>query len=66
MKAVTLMMEYNVQTCPICLEPFPSDDDDATDNDNGIPKIGSDKLPIKLLRCGHAFDQTCWKCYVHR
>lgn len=22
--------------------------------------LGSDGLPLKLLRCGHAFDETCW------
>jgi uncharacterized membrane protein YgcG len=22
---------------------------------------GSDGLPLKLLRCGHVFDQTCWE-----
>jgi hypothetical protein len=30
----------------------------------GIPLIGTDKLPIKLLRCGHIFDTTCWKIWV--
>eukprot|EP00591_Stephanopyxis_turris_P014787 CAMPEP_0195537766 /NCGR_PEP_ID=MMETSP0794_2-20130614/48605_1 /TAXON_ID=515487 /ORGANISM="Stephanopyxis turris, Strain CCMP 815" /LENGTH=804 /DNA_ID=CAMNT_0040671585 /DNA_START=207 /DNA_END=2621 /DNA_ORIENTATION=+ len=30
------------------------------------PSIGSDGLPLKLLRCGHAFDQTCWKLWVNK
>jgi uncharacterized membrane protein YgcG len=28
-------------------------------------KLGSDGLPITLLRCGHVFDQTCWLEWVH-
>jgi hypothetical protein len=30
----------------------------------GIPIIGSDDKPIKLLRCGHIFDSTCWQMWV--
>eukprot|EP00978_Attheya_sp_CCMP212_P019330 scaffold54022_cov49-Attheya_sp.AAC.3 len=30
----------------------------------GIPLIGSDDLPLKMLRCGHIFDETCWKCWI--
>jgi len=30
----------------------------------GIPTIGTDDLPIKLLRCGHIFDESCWKAWV--
>lgn len=26
--------------------------------------IGSDGLPVKLLRCGHVFDETCWQEWV--
>lgn len=26
--------------------------------------IGSDNLPLKLLRCGHVFDTTCWEDWV--
>ena len=29
-----------------------------------VPTHGSDGLPLKLLRCGHVFDETCWKEYV--
>jgi len=30
----------------------------------GIPTIGSDDKPIKLLRCGHIFDLSCWQMWV--
>lgn len=30
----------------------------------GIPLIGSDDRPIKMLRCGHIFDESCWKLWV--
>jgi uncharacterized membrane protein YgcG len=26
--------------------------------------VGSDGLPLKLLRCGHCFDDTCWNKWV--
>jgi len=26
--------------------------------------IGSDGLPLKLLRCGHVFDDTCWSQWI--
>lgn len=38
--------------CPICLEDFSS------------TKVGSDGHPIQLLRCGHAFDKTCFQKWV--
>jgi hypothetical protein len=31
----------------------------------GIPRRGADGRRIKLLRCGHIFCETCWKCWVH-
>ena len=42
--------------CPICLEDFQS------------CCIGSDSKPIKILRCGHVFDESCfleWITYGH-
>ena len=30
----------------------------------GIPLKGNDEKPVKLLRCGHIFDETCWKMWV--
>ncbi|KAL7544216.1 hypothetical protein ACHAWF_007597 [Thalassiosira exigua] len=33
-------------------------------DDDGIPLIGTDDQPIKMLRCGHIFDTTCWSIWV--
>jgi uncharacterized membrane protein YgcG len=44
----------------------PATDGAATDetvNDQPLTK-GSDGLPLKLLRCGHVFDETCWSEWV--
>lgn len=40
---------YQTTSCPICLEDFHS------------TTVGSDGLPVRLLRCGHVFDETCWR-----
>mmetsp|Transcript_13321 Transcript_13321/g.25443 ORF Transcript_13321/g.25443 Transcript_13321/m.25443 type:complete len:424 (-) Transcript_13321:938-2209(-) len=29
-----------------------------------IPLVGSDDQPIKMLRCGHIFDNTCWSMWA--
>jgi len=29
-----------------------------------VPKVGSDGRPVKLLRCGHCFDQSCFDAWV--
>ena len=31
---------------------------------HGIPLKGNDDKPIKFLRCGHIFDETCWTMWV--
>mmetsp|Transcript_6545 Transcript_6545/g.11878 ORF Transcript_6545/g.11878 Transcript_6545/m.11878 type:complete len:500 (-) Transcript_6545:74-1573(-) len=52
-QAEALQGNYHPQTsCPICLESFESD------------TLGSDGQPIKLLRCGHVFDESCWSEWV--
>ena len=52
-KAEALRGTYSPATnCPICLQDFQS----AT--------VGSDGLPIRLLRCGHVFDETCYHEWV--
>ncbi len=51
-QAEALQGQYQATSCPICLESFKS----AT--------VGSDDLPIKLLRCGHVFDESCWSEWV--
>jgi len=57
-RAEALQGRYRATSCPICLEEFEIDDTDGT------PKCGSDHLPLKLLRCGHVFDETCWSQWV--
>jgi len=52
-QAEALQGQFNATSCPICLEDFVSD------------RIGSDDRPIKLLRCGHVFDATCWEEWVN-
>lgn len=56
-RAEALQGRYRCASCPICLEDFETTDD-------GVPKQGSDGLPVKLLRCGHVFDETCWNEWV--
>ena len=29
-----------------------------------IPYIGNDNKPLQLLRCGHAFDKSCWEKWI--
>jgi len=31
----------------------------------GVPLMGADDQPIKMLRCGHIFDETCWSMWVN-
>ena len=38
--------------CPICWKDF-----QVTTT---LPMVGSDGLSIKVLSCGHGFDDTCW------
>lgn len=52
-QAEALQGQYQATSCPVCLEDFVSD------------RVGSDDLPIKLLRCGHVFDETCWAEWVN-
>mmetsp|Transcript_25388 Transcript_25388/g.37391 ORF Transcript_25388/g.37391 Transcript_25388/m.37391 type:complete len:491 (-) Transcript_25388:221-1693(-) len=73
-RAMLLQDQYRCISCPICLEPFapPQQETNNTSGsiseDNGAsadqPTIGSDGLPLKLLRCGHVFDDSCWKEWV--
>eukprot|EP00540_Astrosyne_radiata_P005244 CAMPEP_0116824804 /NCGR_PEP_ID=MMETSP0418-20121206/1602_1 /TAXON_ID=1158023 /ORGANISM="Astrosyne radiata, Strain 13vi08-1A" /LENGTH=271 /DNA_ID=CAMNT_0004453219 /DNA_START=124 /DNA_END=939 /DNA_ORIENTATION=- len=58
-RAEALQGRYQCTSCPICLEDFqPSDDDD------NVQRKGSDGQPLKLLRCGHVFCETCWNEWV--
>jgi hypothetical protein len=31
----------------------------------GIPVLGNDGRPLKMLRCGHIFDDSCWTTWVN-
>ena len=54
-RAQALQGNYECTSCPICLEAF-------------LPQpqgyIGSDSHPLKLLRCGHVFDEICWSAWI--
>jgi hypothetical protein len=64
-------------SCPICLENFDIKAEESTrDEENicsgmrrvdsyGIPLSGTDGEPLKILRCGHVFDSSCWGTWVH-
>jgi hypothetical protein len=52
-QAEALQGRYQATSCPICLENFESS------------TVGSDDQPIKLLRCGHVFDESCWSEWVN-
>lgn len=62
-RAQALQGQYKVESCPICFEPFQRGDNDGDENDSN-PTVGSDGRSIKLLRCGHVFDETCWEEWV--
>jgi uncharacterized membrane protein YgcG len=79
-RALALQGEYNCTSCPICLEPFQvhdkicqstnktqeKDHDSAQERLLHDVSIGSDGLPVRLLRCGHIFDETCWHEWVNK
>ena len=57
-RAQALQGQFKIESCPICLESFPREGEDQ-------PTTGSDGLPLKLLRCGHCFDESCWAEWVN-
>lgn len=77
-KARKMQQSFQTLSCPICLEPFGNDSDlkSGSDSDRedikimprvdsfGIPLSGSDGEKLKILRCGHAFDASCWKIWI--
>jgi uncharacterized membrane protein YgcG len=73
-QAEVLQGKYQSTSCPICLEAFPMADfsessTHSCDNNNissghGEERLGSDGMPLKLLRCGHCFDDTCFLEWV--
>lgn len=72
-KARELQSRFHTSHCPICLETFenmdlppPAADGSMRRVDSfGIPLRGNDGRPVKMLRCGHIFDETCWKLWVN-
>ena len=62
MKHTRSRTERKIST-PFSALPLPPPPPPRVDG-RGIPPRGSDGLPIKLLRCGHVFDETCWRCWV--
>jgi len=75
-KALLKMGQYKCTSCPICLEDFKSGSveyNESECSDEGTPLniaggdvIGSDGLPVRILRCGHAFNETCWKDWMRK
>jgi uncharacterized membrane protein YgcG len=78
-RALALHGKYDCTSCPICLEQFQSkknnnsdiDESEVDTKNSGAYEsllqpylIGSNGLPVKLLRCGHTFDETCWNEWV--
>jgi len=70
-KAMVLMGKYKCTSCPICLENFRLISNVAVghrEEEEVASKkekyIGSDGKPIQVLKCGHAFDVSCWKSWI--
>lgn len=59
-RAEALQGRFQCVSCPICLEPFKEEKEEDKDK-----RFGSDGAPLKLLRCGHAFDESCWTEWVN-
>mmetsp|Transcript_5676 Transcript_5676/g.7459 ORF Transcript_5676/g.7459 Transcript_5676/m.7459 type:complete len:494 (-) Transcript_5676:1272-2753(-) len=57
-RALALQGQFKAVSCPICLEAF-----EKEEGEEDFSK-GSDGQPIKLLRCGHVFDESCWEEWV--
>ena len=68
-RAEALQGRFRSKSCPICLEDFTAADEqeNSKECDPAILK-GSDGLPLKLLRCGHVYCDSCfseWVCAGH-
>eukprot|EP00979_Chaetoceros_neogracilis_P018152 scaffold10555_cov228-Chaetoceros_neogracile.AAC.4 len=53
--------EKDIQNPPT--SPTPSNNLE-TNIGAAIPYIGNDGKPLQLLRCGHAFDKSCWEEWI--
>ena len=65
-RAEALQGRYQCTSCPICFEEFQVRNDGSETTGEERSKVGSDGLPLKLLRCGHVFDHTCWTEWVEK
>jgi len=69
-RAKLLQEKYSCTACPICLEEFSlkegTTESVETKTVDPLPTVGSDGLPLKLLRCGHVFDLSCWESWVDK
>lgn len=76
-RALALQGQYECTSCAICLSEFPPPTSNGelhplTSSEHGgvdtkskrLPTVGSDGRPLKLLRCGHAFDMSCWEEWI--
>lgn len=69
-RAEALQGRFQAKSCPICLENFQSvtKDEASTevteDETEALTLKGSDGLPLRLLRCGHVFDEACWEDWI--
>lgn len=74
-KARILQNAFKTECCPICLEEFDQVKDEEVEQHGsrcavlrvdsyGIPLFGSDGEELKILRCGHVFDHSCWSCWI--
>ena len=76
-KARQCQRDFQTKSCPICLENFedaPLEDVEGEGTPSGtmrrvdsygIPVRGNDGRPLKMLRCGHIFDDSCWTTWVN-
>lgn len=72
-QARLLQRDFSTRSCPICLETFSENQQPTLSPPPGmkrvdsfdIPLVGNDGHPVKMLRCGHIFDESCWKSWVN-
>lgn len=67
-RAEALQGRFQAISCPICLENFQCtyihNKEETRSELETLTRKGSDGLPLKLLRCGHVFDDTCWAEWI--
>ena len=65
-RAEALQGRFQAKSCPICLENFQDSEETSchSSETQTLIRKGADGLPLKLLRCGHVFDDNCWAEWV--